>query len=213
MDELPFDLEPGEALIVTEETPIVPDNRSPAPGRFWLTTQRIAARWTEGGGLLRAAAPRTLTLRLTDVTETRAPGGPLVQVIARDGTRLSLQSFRVLSLRQQIAEAVAEASKAPQATPVSMPDASAETTLSSPIPITHGEQSRSTAAASDLLLCPRCNSKVATESRFCPHCGVLLRAQVAYCRRCDQDYPAHHRYCARCGETLITSEFQPPRRR
>ncbi len=117
MDELPFDLEPGEALIVTEETPIVPDNRSPAPGRFWLTTQRIAARWTEGGGLLRAAAPRTLTLRLTDVTETRAPGGPLVQVIARDGTRLSLQSFRVLSLRQQIAEAVAEASKAPQATP------------------------------------------------------------------------------------------------
>jgi hypothetical protein len=118
---------------------------------------------------------------LAAVAETRTPGGPLVQVIARDGTRISLQSYQPLALRQRIVEAVHALDLVP--------------------PPQEGDP--------HLPQCPRCNSMCDAETRFCPHCGQLLAAEIAYCRRCDQEYPAHFKYCVRCGDLLAGSDTDP----
>jgi hypothetical protein len=212
----PLDMETGERLLAAEEMSIVPDNRSPIPGQFWLTTARVVARWTEGGGLLRAATTREIVIWLADVADTRTPGGPLVQVIAKNGARLSLQSFRPLALRQQIAEAVAAADSA--LLPAPPPDADAlmphgdDTEDSADLSTSDAAPAISATASASIILCPRCDSKTPVEGRFCPHCGMFLRSRSSYCRRCDHDYPAHYRYCAHCGETLITAAPPPSRR-
>jgi hypothetical protein len=193
MEETPFDMEPGETLLRAEEMQVVPDNGAPQPGQVWLTSARIVARWTGPGSLLRPAIPREIAIRLCEVAEARTPGGPLVQIVAQDGTRLSLQSFHPVRLRQTIAEAVIQAKGS--AVELAAPSTGAE----------EGPESGLSVASPALLLektCPRCGGGFAGEARFCPHCGLYQRRDAAYCRRCDRDYPAHYRYCLRCGETL-----------
>jgi hypothetical protein len=176
-----LELEEGEAQLFADEMAVVPDNRPPAQGRLWLTSRRIVVRWIESGGLLRASAEKEAAIPLAAVVETRTPGGPLVQVIGRDGTRISLQTYQPVALRQKIADAVRALDLVP-------PEPTGDARLPQ---------------------CPRCSSMCDAETRFCPHCGQLLQSDIAYCRRCDQEYPAHFKYCVRCGDTLATGDTDP----
>jgi hypothetical protein len=197
MEETPFDMEPGETLLRAEEMQVVPDNGAPQPGQVWLTSARIVARWTGPGGLLRPATPREIAIRLREIVEARTPGGPLVQIVAQDGTRLSLQSFHPIRLRQTIAEAVAQA-KGLAVEPAGPSPGSEEGAESG--------QSAASPARQPEMTCSRCEGSFAGDARFCPHCGLYQNRAAAYCRRCDRDYPAHYRYCLRCGETLACIE-------
>jgi hypothetical protein len=197
MEETPFDLEPGETLLRAEEIQVVPDNGAPQPGQIWLTSARIVARWTVPGGLLRPVTPREIAIRLREVVEARTPGGPLVQIVAQDGTRLSLQSFHPVRIRQTIAEAVMQAKGfvVELAAPSPGVEEGPESGLPPASPALPPEKS-----------CPRCGGSFAGDARFCPHCGLYQNRDAAYCRRCDRDYPAHYRYCLRCGEALVSME-------
>lgn len=171
-----INLRTDERILRTEETQIVPDGGAPVAGALTLTNCRLVVSW-EAAGRGRRQEPRTAELELTEIADCVTPGGPLVQVIARGGQRISIQTFAPIQLRQAILEAASHASGKHAA----------------------GEPH---AGGDYATRCGRCASPLPAEAWFCPYCAAYARADCCYCRTCRQELPTLYVFCPQCGGEL-----------
>ncbi len=65
-------------------------------------------------------------------------------------------------------------------------------------------QAAAPAAATTLVICPKCSEKVPATSKFCPNCGTNLAPQEAKmaCPKCGKSIPANSKFCPECGNKI-----------
>ena len=53
-----------------------------------------------------------------------------------------------------------------------------------------------------LISCPKCNSKILSDSKFCQECGEKI-IQLNFCKQCGSEVSSNSKFCSKCGNKII----------